>query len=358
MKITIISQDQKYAHCLLQYILNKGSAFIEGKVLTELDTIINKEDIDDQIWIVEESVIGRSDELLIDSIKMKQVILLLEPTTTIDFKDGKAIAKYQSAHAIYEAILDTAISIQGQEIIVSQSSRTKIWLYAGLCGGVGTTSVASIHSQCLGYRGKKVFFHSLDPYSPHYEMFLGDVRYNFSDYLVQYYAEDNWWAQFKKMISVETRTNVMYFGPCRCSIDLNEFKLNDLKNWLAYLGQYSDLDYIILDVGRLSMELLLVLGDILDRIYILEETNTWSEKHMMFKKDLEMLGVGNNLNRIGCIAIGRGEKLGHGDFQRDDNLIIKDPKGQMYYNKSALLYRKIEEVIADGRFNQLPSIAQ
>lgn len=279
-------------------------------------------------------------------------LILTEPMTTIDTGIWTPVMKYQKVSAIESIILDRIRRLSDIEKVHGVDCTTKLISCYCPSGGTGVSTIAQLLTVQKVSKGHKALLFSLDSFQSLDLYFRSFQQHNMSDYMVQMLGGNNWLMGLERMVALDEASGVHYLRAPNFEKDLCEFDDALWHQWLIYMYRFSDYDYIIVDLGRQSFDLLTAILEISDsRIYLVANDPVGIYKWHTFMSQVKSLKKGALFDA--CKVILRRQQPGiaalmdayDGLLETDSDLVLRGKGDRMQLNLHSQTSRQLEVML-------------
>lgn len=303
------------------------------------------------LYLVEEAHYLSFHEKLSED-KNLRVMILAEAMTSVDTQKVRAILKYQKIPNIEALMVDHATALTTDEMVMSSGKNSQIVSFYSPIGGVGTSTLAQIFAQVKSARGYRVLFVSFEDFQAYETSFHSPQSNNMSDYMVYMLSHTNWLLGLERMISVDMATGICYLKPALHGKDLAEFDWSLWHQWLVYIAEMSDYDYIVVDVGRHLFEGgMKILEMSQHSVYLTANDRVAEKKWQTFMHQMQQVSGDMLLNQqtVFCSQRMDRDRVATNECDAlltyDASLYKTSKEGLQHLNPHSTVYRQVEEFL-------------
>ena len=284
--------------------------------------------------------------------KNLKVMILTEAMTSVDTQKVRAILKYQKIPNIEALMVHHATALTTDEMVIGACKKSRIVSFYSPIGGVGTSTLAQIFAQVKSARGYKVLFVSFEHFQAYETFFHSPQSNNMSDYMVYMLSHTNWLLGLENMISVDVATGICYLKPVLHGKDLAEFDWSIWHQWLAYIAEMSDYEYIVVDVGNHLFEGgMKVLEMSQYRVYLTANDRVAEKKWQTFMHQMQQVSGDMLLKQqsVFCSQRMNRDRAVTNEYDAlltyDGSLYKTGKEGRLHLDPHGTVYRQVEEFL-------------
>ena len=268
-RVGIFDSDKRYLEKLGKFFGSHYKEEIELRVFSNRQTLLNHL-----------GTAGRIDVLLIPlscdpaeftQFKGVKVAFLTEDPSEGRMNGYDVIKKYQRVDQIYRFI--KAIDIPGKDFEIHSVSTSRLLVYMGAGGGVGTTTVAIASACKLARRGNKVLYLNTEENGYIGSFFPIVDNGTLSDILYGISTIPNITEGLVNRVHgiIQTKDGVDYIAPLNMTDDYMLLMKSDIKKVIRLLDTACKYDFVIVDTDCARSELRDILIDIANMVIMVSD---------------------------------------------------------------------------------------
>lgn len=186
--------------------------------------------------------------------------------------------KYQRISLIYKEILNvyskvytTSFFSAKNSSLSSLNNKTKIISFMSTGMGSGTSTIASSLALKLAEKDKKTLFLDLQSFATINAVFNGEGKFSMSEIIYAIKSnKQNMAARLESAIKMDS-SGVFFYDSCENPLEINELKSDELIKLLSFFNDFTDYEYIIIDINYLANDLCMCLLKHSDRVFFVTE---------------------------------------------------------------------------------------
>lgn len=249
----------------MSYMKSKPQVVFDIMIFTDKTALTEylKSNTAELLITCDEDIIARANEWKID----KYIKLLEErfPENKSEALEYQPVFKYQSTENIIKEMLSyCSIGANALKINTTKSTGHILGVYSPI-GRCGKTFFSMALAQLLG-KNKRVLYLNLEEFSGLFSGLLKKKVYGLSELLYIYRrSSDGFGDRLSQAIC--TLGSFDYIPPAQCPEDVAEVLSEEWVTFCNYLAEYTEYDYLVIDVGSLIKKPVYLLG-IMNEIFV------------------------------------------------------------------------------------------
>lgn len=244
IRLGIVDDNQNYIRRLIDYFTSRYADTIEVFAFSDATRLKN------HTMSKKLDVVIADEELLPETFELPKSTMLAYFSDSLEVKSIrgiKAICKYQRAEQLYREILNLYAELDRQASYRMSANGCPLFLFMGVSGGSGTTTVSAACALSMTYAGKKVLYLNLEENGVISHIFQGSGQMSLSDVLYAVKTNHSNLALKLESMVQRDKSGVYFYEPFRITLDASEMNADNLSTILSVLTKYRAYDAIVVD---------------------------------------------------------------------------------------------------------------
>ena len=180
----------------------------------------------------------------------------------------RAVCRFQKADLIYREVLSIYSEIEKGEVYRMGDTNSRILLFRGVSGGVGTTTTAVACAISLAKMGKSVLYLNLEENGVISHLLRGEGNDTLTDVLfVVKSGHSNITLKLGSKVKKDD-SGVYFFEPFRVMLDGCSLSKEDVKQLIDALRISGSYDYIVLDLNRQASDVMQYVMNLAEKVIL------------------------------------------------------------------------------------------
>ncbi len=291
-KLFVICEPEKaYLYNFLEFYQREENEEFKLKAFTSAEELLarKKEGILDSkisILLINECLL--SDEIL--GLEMGQLILLTEKAAGQEAGDKgfPLVKKYQSAEELLKKVFYIYSDREEEQLQIYKRKETQFLGVYSVCGRSLKTFFSMTAGMVLAETYKTLYL-NMEGYSGFREYFQVDYARDLSDILFRI-REGKTSSMLKISEVVRSVGKLHYIPPVQSPMDFSEMRMEDWKNLIHGISEFTDYERVVLDFGENIPQVLHLLEECRIIFMPTKQDALSQAKLIQFEKSLEWMG--------------------------------------------------------------------
>ena len=236
------------------------------------------------------NVLAASPNIEIDQSKIADFCMfayLVDVKSIAEYKNQKAICKYQKVDQIYKQVLGLYSEKLADKVRYKNSGveKSSISLFVSGYERAGATTMAAAYATRLAGLGKKTLFLNLKQFGSSEKIFSAPGEYTFTDAIFAVKSKKANITLKLESIVKQSNSGVFFYDSCKNVLDYTEVKADELRMLLDEIRSSFGYEHIVIVSDFYFSDKTIFLMEYADEIILVSDSNTISGPQMIKRKE-------------------------------------------------------------------------